>query len=315
MSVLKSIYLKILKYVNLKNNAILKILALFSALFLWIYVVLRSPEKKSIYIPIQIIKPDSLIFDGDPPDSVRFDFSGSMRNFFLFEKFGNPSVSLDLNNLVVGENTIEIIPDNIIYSDWIGVKPEGKSYINLSVQKLDSIIIPVNVDDSVLTPSNWIIRSLSINPDIIWIVGGQSDLEKISDEGVFIKTCTVEEFAYEKICTTFIYLPELATHPYSKDSTVEIHLLMDSLINYEVKLGVEVIGNDNFQVMPDSVRFFAAIPSKDYDSFQTTEILLTVEGRRSGIHSSPLHLKCDYIELAETSWLEISKVKLIPKNQ
>ncbi len=314
MSVLKSIYIKLLKYFNFNNNIILKFLAIFAAVFLWIYVVLQSPEKKSIYIPVHINKPDSFVYDEEPPDSVRFDFSGSMRNFFLFEKFGNPVVILELRDLETGENIIEIIPDNIIFSDWIGVKPEGKSYINLSVQKLDSIYVPVNIDDSVLIQSNWIIRSLTINPNMIWVVGGQEDLDEISRTGICIKPCLIEEFSYEKICSTHIFLPDFPTHPYSEDSVVEINLLLDSLINFEIKLEVEVRGEDNFKVMPDSVRLYAIIPSRDYNNIRESEISLWAEARRSEIHSSPLNLQWDKEEYAETSWLEISKVKLIPIN-
>lgn len=308
-------YVKVLNYLRSRHNFTLKILALLAAVLLWVYVVLQSPVKKSIYVPIVINKPDSLIYDIDPPDSVRFDFTGSARNFFLFDRFGDPTILVELKNLNIGENIVEISPDQIIYSDWIGVKPEGETYIRLSFQKLDSIYLPISSEQVMTLPPGWIITEQNIDPEMIWIVGGSQDLEDLSKVGISLNKCNIDEFKYSYICSTTVEIPEYPTHPFTNESIVEVNVSLDSMIFYQLKLPVIIDQGQQFQAMPDSVRFYAIVPSRNFQDLLDTDIKLRVDVRRSEIHSSPLILDWNGEELAETSWLEINKVKLIPAEE
>lgn len=308
-------YVKVLNYFRLRHNFTLKILALLAAILLWIYVVLQSPVKKSIYVPVTINKPDSLIYDLDPPDSVRFDFTGSARNFFLFDRFGDPVIVLELKDLNIGENIVEINSNQIIYSDWIGVKPEGETYIRLSFQKIDSIYLSLSAENVIAIPPGWRVTNLRVKPEMVWVVGGSQDLQDLAKIGISLQKCTIDEFDYDLTCSTTVKIPEYPTHPYTNDSIIEINASMDSMIFYQLKLPVIIDQAEQFQAMPDSVRFYAIVPSRNFQKLIDTDISLNVNVRRSDIHSSPLILEWNGEQLAETSWLEINKVKLIPREE
>lgn len=303
----------VIKFLNIKKNFNLKILSILSAILLWLYIVFQRPQSKSIFVPLLITIPDSFVLDKSIPDSVRFDFYGSTRNFILFYKFGNPKISIDLKLLNEGENIVDILPENIYFPEWIGVIPQGKNNIKISAQIFDSILVPILLNNTENINTHWLIDSFSYNPKNIWIYGGRNDLENISNDGLKLKPFSINNFNYLKTCSTSIIIPEYPTKPYVKDSIIIFTMELDSLLLVKKKFEVEIIGSDRFNALPDSVLFYCLIKSKRFNQINKDSIFIQVEPEFEMMHKTNINFIWNADSIAESTWIEISKVKLIPK--
>ncbi|MBN1150324.1 hypothetical protein JXA84_03770 [candidate division WOR-3 bacterium] len=311
MSRLKSI---LVFFLNIfKHNLKFKLIALFSAVILWFYVILQTPYNRIIEVPVQIQLPDSLVFDGDVPNSVKIEFVGTLRDFFLFGKFGQPYVYLNLQSVTSGEQNLDIYPENVIYPDWIGVKTQGKNSLQIFLQNLDSLFLPLQIEESLLIQSNWRIVEYSIKPDYTWVVGGREDLKKLRQRPLTVKPELGEDFSFSIQCTVELEIPQMPTKPFSRDSFIVVDFKLDSLVLIEKKLPVTITGSSGFYAMPDSVKLFALVSASLIDQISTDDIVLFTRPTRSDMHSSELQIEWPYYGQVETTWFEISQVKLIPK--
>lgn len=296
-----------------KHNLKFKLIAIFSAVILWLYIIMQTPYSRIIDVPVQIQLPDSFILEGDVPNSVKIEFVGTPRDYFLFGKFGQPFVYLNLQPVSSGEQNLDIYPENVIYPDWIGVKPQGKNSIKIIFQKLDSLFLPIQIEESLLIKSNWRIVEYSIKPNYTWIVGGREDLKKLRQRPLTVRPELNRDFNFNIKCTVDLEIPKMQTNLLSRDSFVVVDIKLDSLVLIEKKLPVTITGTNEFYAMPDSVKFFALVLASLRDAIRTDDIILFVTPTRNDVHSSELQIEWPYYGLVETTWFEISQVKLIPK--
>ncbi len=295
-----------------KHNFKFKLISLLTAFILWLYVTLQTPYNRIIDVPVNVDLPDSFLFDEPPANSVKIEFVGTLRDFFLFEKFGEPYINLNLSAITSGEHYVDVLPENVIYPEWIGVKTQGKSLMKISLQNLDSIYVPLEIERTSLPRSNWRIVDYIIKPDFTWIIGGRDDLGLLGGKPLFLNPNINENFGFNVKCTVHIEIPLLPTRPFSRDSFAVIEFEMDSLIVFETKLQVTLKAGSRFHVLPDSVKFFALISASYADKVKGEDILLVAEPKRNDVHSSPIEIIWPFRELAETCWVEIPRVRLIP---
>ncbi|MBN2363993.1 hypothetical protein JXL83_07660 [candidate division WOR-3 bacterium] len=296
-----------------RHNLKFKLISLFSSVILWFYVVLQTPYNRILDVPITVELPDSLLFDEPLSNSVKIEFVGTLRDFFLFEKFGSPYVYLNLQNINPGEHYIDILPENVIFSDWTGVETQGKSIVKISLQSLDSLYLPIVIEESFLPRSNWRIIDYTIRPDFTWVIGGREDLLELKKKPLILVPDINGNFGFDIQCTAQVKIPQMPTRPFSRDSFAVIEFTMDSLILIERKLPVTLTESSRFYAMPDSVKFFALVSASLIDEVRTEDIMLIAEPLKNEVHSSSLEIVWPYIEAVETAWVEIPKVRIIPK--
>lgn len=158
------------------TNLKLKILALAFATALWFFVAGQSDTEVGFLVPI-VFKgmPKELVMTSSPPEDAEVRVGGPK---FLINNL-SPSqimVEIDLAGAKEGLNTVRLAPKDVSTPTGVGVLRIRPSSIDIRMEKLESVSLPVRVRISGKPAPGFRVASVTALPASVNASGTKKDL-------------------------------------------------------------------------------------------------------------------------------------------
>jgi YbbR domain-containing protein len=175
---------------NLLENWILKTLAIFLALVLWLFVRNESGPVRMVAVPLEVRVPQHMEISNERPASVGVMLRGTT---FSNMWFGQPlpTCIIDLQSAKEGKHIVELTPDNVNAPKGLGVEvlQVNPTRIVLELERTVSKEVPIVVPVQGQVADGFEIYEKSANPTAAVVTGPRSRVEPIPDistEVVFV---------------------------------------------------------------------------------------------------------------------------------
>ncbi|MBO5248987.1 MAG: hypothetical protein J6B54_06865 [Clostridia bacterium] len=185
----------------LRNNNFLKILSVFLALFVWIYILyIVNPVNETVFDKVEV----DLAFEGSVPDrngymylmtdpnlTVRVTVSGSRSELLNLSK---DDIKATLNmDAVVSEGTYSIAVSATTGNGNLKVTDIYPKNFTIEFSEEASREIPVHLTSTGTLPLGYEISEQTVSPEVITVVGPKKTVETISKAYITVPLTNVKE--------------------------------------------------------------------------------------------------------------------------
>ena len=165
------------------NNLFLKLVSLFFAVTLWLYITPIAPRDTSevnYILPLELKNiPNNMMTIGKIEDRISVRLKGRQGIIRDIDP-AKLSVSLDLSKAMEGLRFYNLDPENINVPPNIDIVRIEPKTIKIDMVKLMKKDIDVKVNITGTPPSGYKVKSIAVNPPLITIEGPEAEIKNIS---------------------------------------------------------------------------------------------------------------------------------------
>lgn len=257
----------------MKNNISIKLLVLFIAIVLWLHQILIKTHSLEISIPLKLIDtPLNLIPDSSRLPKVTIGISATGKDILLF-KLSRKFFHIDTSHFRYGKNQIDIIKDQLVYSDKIELN------IN-SIDKSEDFFI--NMDKLVERSKPIKIQYASANDEEYFLKNKVKNANrKISVKGPLALLNNVEYILTNNISSKMIVDGKLTMNLISPDPKIE---LSKDKISFEITntkiiqrtislIPIKYPETENITIIPQKVSVMVSGPKEIVEQLNINSII------------------------------------------
>ena len=251
---------------------IIRIVSLFLAVVLWIFVGGENRVDKNIMVPVEIINlPQNLVVSNQYKKEIEVSVSGPRSLIENMEK--NTLRQVDLTKARPGTLVVEHSNDTINVPRGVTVQRIQPSSVILSLDKLIKKKVPILVRTIGQVESGYFLKSKKTSPDIITITGPETTLQGV--EKIFTKPVNLTGMFHTSQPQTPLDLSSQLIDLIGETSvTVVLEIRPDAeTVTVEVPVEASVDG-EKVTVKPAVVRVVAIIPKVLLGQQKNTSSLL-----------------------------------------
>jgi hypothetical protein len=242
------------------KNWLLKVISLFLAVTLWLFVGGEDRIDKNVMVPIEIINlPRNLVISNQFKKEIEVSVSGP-RSLIL--EMGNRSVTrqIDLSTATPGTMVIENSNQHIPVPRGVTVQRVQPSSIILSLDKLVQKQLAITPRTTGRLAAGYYLKALNTDPDLITITGPETVLAQV--EELFTRAISLEGLQHSTQLQVPLQLDaniiELIGEP---SVTADLQIALETTTRSLEKVPVVLLeGGDSWTIEPPTVKIIANIP-------------------------------------------------------
>ncbi len=159
------------------KNITLKILSLFFAVILWLFVVGERGTEIGFLIPLELKDiPTGFMVSNEVKNLVEVRVSGP-RTLLTSLSPSQMRIALDLSKSEKGTNLFQILPEDISVPRGINVTAVKPSSVTIELEKVITIEVPVKVRMSGSPLKGYKLGDIIVNPSVVTLTGAEGDLK------------------------------------------------------------------------------------------------------------------------------------------
>ena len=167
---------------SLRHNVGTRLLALFLAIGLWVFVNAgQRGSLQSFNVPLSYRNlPPHYLITGPHPESVKIEVTGP-RTLLSIIDANRLTVKLDLSGVGVGQASFKVDPDSFNLPRMTTITSITPSQIVLDLDKIVSHAVQVHLVTAGPAPEGYRIEATEVTPRAVTIRGPSRDLERIAE--------------------------------------------------------------------------------------------------------------------------------------
>lgn len=244
------------------ENLTPKLLALCSAVFLWIVVISSTTKEVKIEIPVVFSNPPkNMKIISKSPLTIQTVLKGKAKDLVVSLNFSKPAANVSLADIKKGKNVVIISPENIdIKSSSIEVTSIEQTEITVIADEIVKKNVRLEIDmGSSIKENYYVSEKTSVKPNSVSIEGPANLIHKYS---VWSKSFDYNgELPGDTVISISVSASEeeISRNPNLKDITVlpdsvSLHLKIEKLERKRFRIPVEIQGNrDSLTAVPDTL--------------------------------------------------------------
>lgn len=263
---------------------ILKFISFVMAVLLWSIVGGEEKVDKNVLIPLEVINlPRDLVVSNQFKKDIEVTVNGPRSVIAEISKM-SITRTIDLTDSKPGSQVIDISVESIKMPRGVSVERVQPSSIVLSLDKLISKDLPIKPVTGGRVAQGYILKKLTIDPDVIQINGPQSQLTRV--EGLQTKEINLGGLkATSQLQVPLDLAPDIVELIGETSVTVNVDIGMKMVSKTIVGLPVEVVKDGVYQTTSPatvdvSVRLPEVMLSKEL-SFTTLFAITVAPGEKS----------------------------------
>ncbi len=209
----------------LTENWTLKLISLFLALLLWMFILGERRLEVGYRVPLELQNiPEGLMVVNEVPTLVDVRVSGP-RTLQMKVTPNDISIVVDLADLKPGLTTFKRMEERLNLPSGLQVTRLSPSFIDLKLERIKEKLVPVKILLTGEPISGFTLHSARAVPDEVIIEGGETELKSISE-------VATEEVSLDGVNEGFsliVPLDHRGTYTYFKDEkTTEVQVEIQS---------------------------------------------------------------------------------------
>ncbi len=203
------------------NNWHLKLLSLFFALLLWLFVMGEQKAEVGYTVPLELKNlPVNLVVANEVPSLVDVRISGP-RTLLSNLQPSALSMSVDLEGLQPGLTTFKRLDQNLNIPSMLRVSRLSPSYVEVKLERLRQKTVPVRVLISGDLATGAILKTVKATPATVVIEGAESEVKNVG----MVETEMIDISAVQESFTLILPINYRGTYTSLKEQkTVEVEV-------------------------------------------------------------------------------------------
>ncbi len=206
---------------KLRENWLLKLLALAFAVTLWFFVTGEQKLEVGYAVPLELKnKPKGLMVANDVPSLIDVRISGP-RTLLMNLRPSDISISVDLSDLQPGLTTFRRLDERLNIPSGLKVTRVSPSFVDVKLERIKDKSVPVKPVLEGAPAPGFEVGKVSVHPDRVTVEGAESELKDVSQ----VETEAVKLKGVQESFTLMVPLDYEGKYTSLKDQqTVEVRV-------------------------------------------------------------------------------------------
>lgn len=166
---------------RMKENWVLKLLALAFAVTLWFFVMGERKVEVPFLVPLELKNvPKGLMVANDVPSVVDVRISGP-RTLLMNLRPSDISIAVDLSDLQPGVTTFKRLEERLNIPSGLKVTRLSPSFVDVKLERIRDKKVPVKVDLTGTPATGFELAGATVKPSLVTVRGAESELKDVSD--------------------------------------------------------------------------------------------------------------------------------------
>ncbi len=166
---------------RLKENWLLKLLALAFAVTLWFFVMGERNVEVGYAVPLELKNvPKGLMVANDVPSLIDVRISGP-RTLLMNLRPSDISITVDLSDLQPGVTSFKRLEERLNIPSGLKVTRLSPSFVDVKLERIKDKRVPVKVDLSGTPAEGFTVTDVTAKPVKLTVKGAESELKDVNE--------------------------------------------------------------------------------------------------------------------------------------
>ncbi|MEJ2698087.1 MAG: CdaR family protein [Desulfuromonadales bacterium] len=166
---------------RLKENWLLKLLALAFAVTLWFFVMGERNVEVGYAVPLELKNvPKGLMVANDVPSLIDVRISGP-RTLLMNLRPSDISITVDLSDLQPGVTSFKRLEERLNIPSGLKVTRLSPSFVDVKLERIRDKQVPVKVDLSGTPAEGFTVAEVTAKPAKLTVKGAESELKDVTE--------------------------------------------------------------------------------------------------------------------------------------